>query len=499
MSRDSSARLYKTGDLARYTSDGNIEFLGRVDHQVKIRGFRIELGEIEARLTQHPALQQTLVMAREDVPGDKRLVAYVVPLEQVSPIALRSFLRDKLPEYMVPATFVFLDAMPLSPNGKINRLTLPVPNSVRQETEKTFVAPRYELESRMTQIWEEVLDIQPIGVRENFFDLGGHSFLAIRLFTEIETKFGIKLPLASLFPSSTIEALTQILDQEELGQGERHTTMKPSVSTLWSSLVEIQPKGSEPPLFCIHPLGGEILCYRDLARYLGSNQPVYGLQSLGLDGKPPLTRVEDMASYYIQEIQTVQPNGPYFLLGYSFGGIVAFEMAQQLHRQGEKIGILVTIDTCLPGNWKRLPFLKRVPLHLDNILRQGSAYFRQRARVWGEWGKSHFQQKYKHYLSVVHHLPENDQHLDIMDANTQALDEYTFQVYQGTMTLLRTEDRYREEVVGIEYDPQFGWGDLIARRIDVHYVPGSHRSLLHEPHIQVLAEKLQACLKGARA
>ncbi|MDF5714579.1 MAG: non-ribosomal peptide synthetase [Rhizonema sp. NSF051] len=188
MSRDSSARLYKTGDLGRYTSDGNIEFLGRVDHQVKIRGFRIELGEIEARLAQHPALQQNLVMAREDVPGDKRLVAYVVALEQVSPMALRSFLCNKLPEYMVPATFVFLDAMPLSPNGKINRFALPVPNSVRQEAENTFVAPRYELERRMTQIWEEVLDIQPIGVRDNFFDLGGHSLLAIRLFTEVEKK-----------------------------------------------------------------------------------------------------------------------------------------------------------------------------------------------------------------------------------------------------------------------------------------------------------------------
>ena len=499
--------LYYTGDRGRYGLDGSVEILGRLDRQVKIRGVRIELGEIETVLAQHPVVREVVVIVREDQPGDQRLVAYIVPnLEQVSTTdELRRFLKDKLPNYMLPSAFVVLDALPLTQNGKVDRLALPFLSQFRQEPEVTFVAPRDELEQKLTQIWSEVLGIQPIGVRDNFFDLGGHSLLAVRLFAQIEKEFGTKIPLATLFQSGTVEALAKMICQEQqpadLDQVLISSLDMDKSINHWSSLVAIQPNGSQPPLFFIHPLGGETLCYLNFARHLGSEQPVYGLQPQGLDGKQPFyTRIEDMASHYLQEIQTIQRHGPYFLGGYSFGGIVAFEMAQQLQRLGEKVGFLVMIDTLLQGSEKRSPFLKRVFLHLNNALQLGPAYLSQKARGWSEQGKYQIKQRYKRHLDAVDQLPNTDKHLELIDANVQAREEYVFQVYPGRITLLRTEDQNRDdEAVGMQYDPQFGWGDVVAGGIDMHYVPGSHLSLLKEPHVRVVAEKLQACLTQAQA
>jgi thioesterase domain-containing protein len=327
--------------------------------------------------------------------------------------------------------------------------------------------------------------------------------LAIQLFAQIQNKFAKKLPLATLFQSGTVEALAQMLgEKEDLATGNvlLAAPKEDEAVAPWSSLVEIQPNGSKPPLFCIHPLGGEILCYRNLALHLGSEQPVYGLQPQGLDGKLPLlTRVEDMAAHYIKEIQTIQPNGPYFLVGYSFGGTVAFEMAQQLSKQGQEIAILAMLDTCRPGYSTRLPFWKRVFVHLDNLLRIGPAYLKKKLVGWREWGTYHLKYKYKHHLgAVLHHLPETDKHLNVIDANVEAANEYILQVYPGQMILLRTEDKNRAEAVGVQYDPQFGWGDVISGGIDVHYVPGSHLLLLEEPNVRVLAEKLKHSLEKAQ-
>ncbi len=506
-----NSRIYYTGDLGRFAVDGCLVHMGRKDFQVKIRGFRIELAEIEIALLGIDNIKEAVVIVREDKPRDKTIVAYIVFNKGLvtKKSELRHYLQQKLPDYMLPNAFVFLDALPITPNNKIDRLALPAPKESKQE-EVTFIAPRNDFERRMTQIWEEVLGIKSISVRDNFFDLGGHSLQAIYLFAQIESKFGKKLPLATLLQSGTIEALTETIHLETNKQVLMTTS---SVATLpdkstnsWSSLVTIQANGSKPPLFCIHPLGGEILCYRDLAMLLGSDQPVYGLQPRGLDGKPPSTKVEDMASHYIQEIQTMQPNGPYYLVGYSFGGVLVYEMAQQLYKQGEKVGILVMIDTCRPGYSKRLPFRKRVTLHLENLLQLGPAYIKQNAEGWTQWGKYMLKHKYKHYLStarhllnVVYHLPENDKHLNIIDANTQALEEYTFKAYRGSITLLRTDDESRDQAVGIEYDPQFGWGDLVLGKLDIHYVTGSHESMLYEPHVQVLAEKLKLCLNQVYA
>ena len=334
-SAEPGARMYKTGDLARYRPDGNIEFLGRADHQVKIRGFRIELGEIEAVLGQHPAVRQAVVLAREDAPGEKRLVAYVVA-DSTTDEQLRRFLKDKLPESMVPAVVVLLEALPVTPNGKVDRRALPAPDRSRPELEKAFVAPRDDLELQLAHIWEEVLGVRPVGARDNFFELGGHSLLAVRLFALIEKRLGKTLPLTTVFQGATVEHLAGILRQQP--------TPGPQ-----SSLVAIQPGGSKRPLFLVHPAGGHVFPYIHLAQFLGPDQPCYGLQARGVeDGQDPHTRIEDMAAYYIQALQTVQPTGPYLLGGWSMGGVVAFEMAQQLHAQGQRVALLVLLDGRIP-------------------------------------------------------------------------------------------------------------------------------------------------------
>lgn len=494
--------IYYTGDRGCYRPDGSLAILGRRDHQVKIRGIRIELGEIETVLAQHPHVLQTVVIAREDVPGDQRLVAYIIPNQDwASTISdIRSFLLTKLPQYMLPSAFVLLDTMPLTPNGKVDRRALPAPDSSRQRSEATFVAPRNEVERQLTEIWEQTLGVQPIGVKDNFFELGGHSILAVKLFWQIEKTFHKNLPLAILFQSGTVEALAKIICQEDLAANKTLVNTLDESRTTWSSLVEIQPNGSKPPFFCIHGLGGEVLCFRELAQHLGPDQPFYGLQPQGLDGKHPFhTRVEDMATHYIQEIQTLQPKGPYFLGGYSFGGVVAFEMARQLREQGEQVGILVMLDSCRPGYSWRASFFKRVFLHLNNIVQQGPAYLWQRVVRWSYWRKSLLQNTYDRYLEVALDIPVSDKHLKIIDANTQAVSEYIFPVYPGQAILLRTEDQNRDEAIGTQYDPQFGWGDLVGGGLDIHYVPGSHLGQLNEPDVQVLAETLRNCLIQAQS
>ena len=331
---------------------------------MKVRGFRIELGEIEAALARHPGIAQAVTVVREDSPGDRRLVAYVVAHES-APLAaadLRSFLRQSLPDYMVPAIFMMMDALPLTPNGKVDRRALPAPEKSRLEAGSSLMAPRDAIELQLIKIWEEVLRVEPVGLRDNFFELGGDSLLAVRLFAQIDKAFGQKLPLATLFQAPTVEQLANVLRQEEW-------------SPPWSALVPIQPRGSKPPFFCVHAHGGEVLIFKDLAKRLGPDQPFYGLQALWLNGDQARpTRVEEMAAHYLKEIQTLQPEGPYFLGGYCYGGKVAFEMAQQLYAQGQEVALLVMLDAYAPGYPQRLPWvqrqvIQRVNFHVGNLRR----------------------------------------------------------------------------------------------------------------------------------
>lgn len=487
-----AARLYKTGDLARYLSDGNIEFLGRIDHQVKIRGFRIELGEIESVLTQHHAVQETVVIAREDEPGNKRLVAYVVVNGESAPSMneLRRFLQEKLPEYMIPSAFVAIAHIPLTPNGKVDRRALPIPDQ-RPELEKAFVAPSKTIEMELAQIWSEVLGIGKIGIHDNFFDLGGNSLLAVRLFTQIEKYFALKLPLATLFQSPTIEKLGKLLSQAN----------PTNISAGWSSLVTMQPGSSgKRPLFLIHALGGNVIGYQTLIRYLGKDQPVYGLQAKGLDGKQaPHTRVKDMASDYIQEIRTVQPQGPYVLGGFSSGGIVAFEIARQLEAQGESVDLLAMLDTYSPSLYIKHPSpLRTIYVYLLSLLRLRSAdrwnYFL--AKV--DWFRSLFTGKTSSKFDLWNeHSFDNDANpynMALIEALKQAtMADYLPQPYAGKITLFTTKEVLR----WCQFKPCRGWSGMAKQGVEIHEVPGTHLGMLGEPGVQMLAEKLRFCLDNS--
>jgi acyl carrier protein len=344
------AKLYRTGDLARYRPDGRIVHLGRTDHQVKIRGFRIELGEIEIALSRHPSIRQAAVTAREDRQGMRQLVAYVVCKDGPVPSQgeLRSFLRSQIPDYMVPSLLVFLNAMPLTANNKIDRDALPSPTSSFLD-KPVQSGPRNRMEVQLTALWQQVLEIPKIGIHDDFFDHGGHSLKAAQLFFLLEQVYGRRLPLATLFQAPTIAELASVLSQD-------HWTPP------WQSLVAIQPGGTAVPTFMVPGVGGNVLVFAQMAKLLGPDQPSYGLQARGLDGKEaPFTSIPEMASHYVEQIRRLRPHGPYIVLGSCTGGLIAYEMAQQLVEQGQAV-TLVMMDTWHPSTYR--PHRYRVPMTL---------------------------------------------------------------------------------------------------------------------------------------
>ncbi len=347
------ARLYRTGDLAKYLPDGNIEYLGRMDNQVKIRGFRIELGEIETVLSQHPGVRETVVVAQEDMPGEKRLVAYIVPPQKSAPTTseLRDALQRKLPDYMVPSAFVFLDSMPKLPNGKIDRRSLPAPVEDKGDNRSGYVPPNETLDFQLVEIWEEFLGIHSIGIRDNFFDLGGHSLLALQMIHRVEKICGEKIALSTLLAGPTIEHL-------------RKAMVKSRVEEYGSLLVKVQSGGAKRPFFFLHSdyLGGGFFCL-NLARGLGEDQPFYALTPHGLNDDPQPPTVEAMAADFLKLVRSVQPAGPYVLGGVCGGGVIVFEMAQQLRRQGQKVDLVILVG---PSAWNP-PGLKYLQLLADGV------------------------------------------------------------------------------------------------------------------------------------
>ncbi len=500
-STSSEDRLYKTGDLARFLNSGEIEYLGRIDNQVKIRGFRLELGEIEAVLGTHPAVAQCAVVAREDQPGEKRLAAYFKKNQgQGTSVAdLREHVAHHLPDFMIPSAFIELADIPLTPNGKIDRKALPAPSFKNLGIKNKFIPHRDDLEARLVSIWEEILGIQPISIEDNFFELGGHSLKAIRMFAEIEDAFGKNIPLATLFEAGTIEKLASIIRKEGWAAPE-------------SSLVPIQPKGSRAPLFCIHAKGGNVLFYRDLAKYLGEDQPFYGLQARRLAGRQiGHATVEEMAAAYIKEIRTVQANGPYYLGGSSFGGLVAFEMAQQLQRHGHTVALLALLDTGTPDYPKLLPsttvvrsrayrLIRRIQHQKDSLM--AFSLREIPGHVRGKLGKIKLKYRRKlrdGYMKAVRRaytvikgansIPTN--YLQIEDLIQKAGKIYSPAVYHGNVTLFRAAI----QPLGIHPDPTLGWDRFVDGRLELIEVPGHHGSIIAEPYVCDLAEKLRMCLE----
>ena len=334
--RESEERVYRTGDLARRRADGSLEFLGRNDAQVKIRGFRIEPSEISATLNGHPGVQTSYVMARPRASGDVGLLAYFVPREPrgepVHPAELRRFLSSRVPAYMVPVSFVQVSSLPLTPNGKVDYRALPDPASHGIPASSEYAAPRDEIERQICKIWAEVLGIERVGLDDNFFEIGGHSLLAARLFARIAEALGRLLPLGVLFTGPTVRALAE------------HYRFAPEPAGP-SALVPLVAGGSLPTVFAVPGIFGDVVHVAHLARELGSFQPFYGLQSPGLDGREvPLDSIEAMATRYLAEVRTVQPRGPYVLIGVCFGGTVVYEMARQLLMAGEEVAFLGLLD-----------------------------------------------------------------------------------------------------------------------------------------------------------
>ncbi|QFY86061.1 non-ribosomal peptide synthetase DhbF [Bacillus subtilis] len=323
-------RMYRTGDVARLRADGSLDYVGRADHQVKIRGFRIELGEIEAALVQHPQLEDAAVIVREDQPGDKRLAAYVIPSEETFDTAeLRKYAAERLPDYMVPAAFMTMKELPLTPNGKLDRKALPAPDFAAAVTGR---GPRTPQEEILCDLFMEVLHLPRVGIDDRFFDLGGHSLLAVQLMSRIREALGVELSIGNLFEAPTVAGLA-----ERLEMGSSHSAL--------DVLLPLRTSGDKPPLFCVHPAGGLSWCYAGLMTNIGTDYPIYGLQARGIGQREELPKtLDDMAADYIKQIRTVQPKGPYHLLGWSLGGNVVQAMATQLQNQGEEVSLLVMLD-----------------------------------------------------------------------------------------------------------------------------------------------------------
>ncbi len=464
-SSDPNARLYRTGDRVRYRPDGEIEFLGREDNQVKIRGFRVEPGEIEEVLGSHSTVGEAAVVAREDAGGEKRLVAYIVPVKESSfnESQLREHLQQRLPDYMVPSVFVALTAMPKTANGKVDRLTLPEPTLATQPESGTS-KDGDPLQRQLLKIWRDALS-RPVGPRDNFFEVGGHSLLAAKLMHRIGQAVGRPLPLALLLEAPTVEQLATALHQEGWS---RH----------WSSLVANQPEGAKPPFFCVHGVGGNVVGFRDLGRHLAPTHPFYGLQARGLDGRQPhLTTIEAMASHYLSEIRTVQPRGPYFLGGFSFGGLVAYEMVQQLHAGGEEVGLLAFFDT-YPGNLKPVASSLLASLRTPSLqlLTQIGRSVRRRVRVF--W----------RMLTIPGPLRE------AFRANSRAAANCKLRAYAGQATLFRASEKSIRSA-----DPYAGWHQLLQGGLKIQDIPGSHNGILVEPQVAVLAECLKSSIDSALA
>ena len=503
-SDEPGARLYRTGDQARWLPDGVIEFLGRSDRQVKIRGFRLELAEIESVLASHPEVSEAAVTMREDKPGDKRLIAYVTGASQAgpAPAELRRHCLEKLPDYMVPTAFVFLHALPLNANGKVDRRALPAPSAATLSADRKFAAPRDGAEKELATVWEGLLDARPIGIDDNFFELGGHSLLGVRLFARIEERFGKKLPVASLFQAPTIRQLAGLI--EEKG---------PSAACM--SLVAIQSGGTKPPVFFVHGAGGGNLWgYTNLAPLLGSDQPVYGLESRGMRGLEEFGTIVEMASHYIEEIRTVQAVGPYYLGGYCFGGNVAHEIARQLCEQGEQVAFLGLLDS-LSGNlassrtrwwdprfvfdfilntgWWIVDFFEMPPPERRNFVsRKFSAWGRRIRRCFSRRNPG---QKEIDLDEIIETglFPEIE--LGLWRMHLKALDKHIPNPYPGKITLFKT----RVQPFFCSFNPLCGWGDLAGQGVEVVDIPGSHEKIFLAPHLQTVGEKLRKSLTGVQS
>ncbi len=454
-------RMYKTGDLVRWLPDGNIDFLGRIDHQVKIRGFRIELGEIEATLIENPSVREAIVVAREERPGGKQLVGYIVPVEEqaLTVTELRDSLKEKLPYYMIPSIFVILDSLPLLPSGKVNRRALPAPKQSTRDLSQLFVTPRDEVEADLAKIWEEVLGVSPVGVTENFFDLGGHSLLAVRLMALIQDRFGVNIHLNTLwFDGATIEYLANLLRE-------------PSFQKTDPYLVSIQPEGIKPPLFLIHTVGGgNLFHYESIIRFMPTERPVYGILPQGLDdGQRPHIDIRLMAAHCVQVMRYLQTDGPFYLCGFSSGGVVAYEIAQQLRRDGCNDSLLIMIDAINP--------------RLTDTIMECVAFMREEYR---QKRYRALQERAYHYLLTRLGLSNLRRLKSLGESHRWALWSYAPEPYPGSAVLVEAMGSSKKYG-----DTHLGWEGLVRGGLNVETITGSHGLVVKNEQAEQVASLIR--------
>jgi thioesterase domain-containing protein len=496
--------MYRTGDRGRLLEDGRLECLGRVDHQVKIRGFRIELGEVETVMRSVPGVNDAVVAARGRDSSSARLCAYFTGTAQEHAVLARA--RERLPDYMVPAACARLDALPLTTSGKIDRNALPEPEP-RAHTVSELRAPQTDLQRRMAAIWSDVLALPEVGIDEDFFALGGTSVLAVELRTRVERELGTELPLRAFFEAPTIESILSALEQPDRDRR--------------SCLVRLTPQDGERCVFLIHDGDGDVLLYRNLAMQLPGDVAVHGVVPLAERGLPMIhTTIPAMADHYLREIRARQPRGPYYLAGLCAGGVIAYEIAQRLTVDGERIGLLALIDAVAPQ-------ARRVSLH---VTRRRLQRIGKLASLAAQAGMANLAREAARRLRNVlcHELAEAL--ADMQAASRMLLLERVYaggdRPWPSAWPVPRVRDIYMralarhacspavgvpavlfratEGVGGIaptieEYEqPCFGWGALLGETIEIIDVAGNHSSMLQDERVEPIARRIQRALEAAR-
>ncbi len=452
-------RLYRSGDRVRWREDGVLEFLGRIDQQIKLRGYRIEPGEIEAVLQEDEAIRQSLVMVREDRPGDKRLVAYLVG-QGIDAEAQRARLKGRLPDYMIPGALVVLDGLPLTPNGKVDRKALP---ALEQDAAATgYQPPRTPLETAIAAIWAETLNLPRVGIHDNFFDLGGHSLLAVQLMDRIHRAIGRKPHLNTLwFGAGSIAQQAQLLTEAADASGSA------------GPVLAMRTGGSEPALFCLHTIGGgNLFHYESMVRHLKGDRPVYGLQARGIDGnEAPDTSVEAMAQYCIESMRTLQPSGPYLLCGFSSGGLVAYEMARRLLQEGVEVQLFL-LDSFVPNHAQSL------------------------SSSWHRWRRLIKQKKIRELQERTYYTVLNFLGLGRLRELRGMGESHRWAMwgYQPQGCDLPAHYFEASERIGGLTRPSEGWGPLLKGGLTLHLIPGAHGTMVKDANAVILADRLSACL-----
>jgi amino acid adenylation domain-containing protein len=500
-SNNPDSRIYKTGDLVHYFPDGNLVYLNRADSQVKIRGFRIELGEIESAISRFEGMKENVVIAREDAQGEKMLVAYCVTgtASGLDEQSLKLHLKEKLPDYMIPAAFVRMDILPLTSNNKVDRKALPDPVSLSSSVSKEYVAPKTITEKKLVGIWSSILKIEKIGIMDDFFEIGGHSMIAVTLIIKIEKEFGIRLPLATLFEQSNIQKLAKVIENG-------------ITPDKWRSLVPLSPGGSKKPLFLVHGLGLNVLLYTTIINHLDPEQPVYGLQAKGLNGiDEPLGTIEEIASYYISEIMTIDREGPYQLAGYSLGGNIAYEMARQLKERGKKVSFIGLLDAVAEDSVNHLPGFRQIGSRgkfLMNYVFWNISYFFKasnesrfsviRRRWRGLWKKVRgidirVEKDDRVSKGEQHELPKYLR--KVHRANLLAGRKYILKPYDGSVHLFKAVHQTFYIVDPVYY----GWDKYALGGVIIHEIAGEHSSTFAPPNDKKFASLLQKSLDETSA